>query len=280
MKHFAFILFVLTASTFVSVREARADSCPLRLAYAGLVALGTPHGTAEYELDFAPGQGYDTGPFTVKVTATISDSSRVDFEVEAVSTKVSGTVTGEGEERVYPFAAEVRSFRIDSARDWKGLSTCSADPGYAVADDSKSSVVSFDDGPGAAWPLKSAGQIEIVDADFTGRQAPEYPKAAAANGLEGVGLFEGYAYYRNKDFDDLANSEGVGGSAIVLVVINADGSVATASIYQSSGNAVLDQASLKAARASTFKPARLSKALGGAAITSAYLIVYAFNATM
>ena len=280
MKHLAFILFVLAASTLLTPQQARADSCPVRLAYAGLVGLGTLHGTAEYELDFGPGQGYDTGPFAVNVSANMSDGSRVDFVVEAVSTKISGAVSGSGEERVYPFAAKARSFQIDSVRDWKGLSSCSEDPAYVVAGDSKASPVSFDDGPQSAWPIKSSGQVQIVDADFVDRQPPEYPKAAATNGLEGVGLFEGYAYYRNEGFDDLAKSEGVGGSAIVLVVIDADGSVAEASVYQSSGNAVLDQASLKAARESTFKPARLSKALGGAAITSAYVIVYIFNSAM
>jgi len=251
MKHFVFVLCFLVASTFVTIQEALADSCPVRIAYAGLVGLGTPHGTAEYQLVFAPDQGYDTGPFTVNLTATTSDGSRVDFVVEGVSTKASGKASGTGDVRVYPFDAEARSFQIDSARDWKGLSTCTADAAYTVGNDSASAHVSFDDGPHSVWPVKSAGKIEIVDADFVNKQQPEYPLVAKTGKIEG--------------------------DATVLIVINPDGSVAEASIYESSGSDVLDQASLNAARESTFTPAHLSRALGSAAITSAYLIVYTFN---
>ena len=254
MKHFVLILFVLVASTVVSVENARADSCPLRLAYAGLVGLGTAHGTAEYELVFAPDKGDDTGPFSVNITAVMSDGGRVDFVAEGVSTKGSGMASGTGEVLVFPFAVEARSFRIGSARDWKGLSTCSDDAAYTVGDNGASTRISFDDGPRSAWPVKGAGKLDIVDADFVNRQEPEYPLEAKTGEIEG--------------------------DSTILVVINPDGSVADASIYNSSGSGALDQASLNAARASTFKPAHLSAALGGAAITSAYLIVYKFSLGM
>lgn len=254
MKHFVIILFVLATSTFPTAQEARADSCPVRLAYAGLVGLGTPHGTAEYHLVFAPDQGYDTGPFTVNVTATMSDGSRVNFAVEDVSTKGSGMVSGTSDLWVYPFAAKVRSFQVESARDWKGLSTCSDDAAYATDGNGVSAGASFDDGPNSAWPVKTAGKIGIVDADFINRQQPEYPVAARTGSIEG--------------------------DVTVLVVINPDGSVAEASLYESSGSGMLDEAGLAATRASTFKPAHLTNALGGSAITSTYLIVYTFHLNM
>jgi len=278
MKHFVFILCFLVASTFVTIQEALADPCPVRIAYAGLVGLGTPHGTAEYQLVFAPDQGYDTGPFTVRVTAVMQDGSQSDFAINGVSANASRNAVGAGELTVYPFATEVRSFRVAGAQDWKKLSTCSDDPPYAVDNQGSSTSVSFDDGSQSAWPIKSSGQIQIVDADFTGRQVPQYPLTSRSDGLEGANGVEGF--FGKDGFDGIEGAEGVEGSSIVLVVINYDGSVAVASIYQSSGSAALDQASLKAARGSTFKPAHLSKALGGAAITSAYVIVYTFNSGM
>lgn len=79
------------------------------------------------------------------------------------------------------------------------------------------------------------------------------------------------------DYPNGARDGGIQGDVTVLVVIGTDGSVVDASIYASSGNDQLDQASLAAARGSTFKPERLSKTLGGASILSTYLIVYSYD---
>lgn len=144
------VLFTLSA------QEVRADSCPVRLAYAGLVGLGRTHGTAEYDLVFARNQSNDTGPFELNVAATLVNGSRVYFVVGNAWTGVPSTVidSSAGSRWVYPFAAEVQSFQIGSARDAQGLFMCSEDPDAEYDPGSHGSPpgVSFDDGPSTPWP--------------------------------------------------------------------------------------------------------------------------------
>ena len=254
MKYSVLIPCILVASILSSVQLAKADSCPIRIEYAGLVGIGAQHGTAEYELSFGPDRGSDTGPFTVNVTATMGDGSQKNIVVDGVSTAVRQTAQTTTEAvKVLPFATEVQSFRVVSAQDWKGVATCSDAEAYP-ADDSRSTSVSFDDGPQSKWPITSAGTIEITDADFANKISPQYPSLARMGQVEG--------------------------DSTVIIVVNPNGSVAAASIYLSSGDQSLDQASLNAARQTTFKPAHLSAALGGAPIRSIYLIVYVFNLNM
>ncbi|HME82744.1 MAG TPA: TonB family protein [Candidatus Eremiobacteraceae bacterium] len=70
------------------------------------------------------------------------------------------------------------------------------------------------------------------------------------------------------DYPELAKEQGIQGTAVVIVTIAPSGALLGAKIYQSSGNALLDNAALKAARASTFKPASFE---------SDYLIDYVFQ---
>ena len=56
------------------------------------------------------------------------------------------------------------------------------------------------------------------------------------------------------DYPDLGRQEGARGSTLVLLNIDASGSVRSATIKKSSGNAALDNATLQAARASTYAP--------------------------
>jgi len=183
----------------------------------------------------------------------MGDGTQKNIVVDGVMTAVHRVARGTEVVDVYPFASEVRSFRIVDARDWKGLSTCSDDVAYP-ADNSRSMSVSFDDGPQPKWPITSAGTIDITDADFANRVTPDYPSFDRNGGIEG--------------------------DTTVIVTINPSGSVAAASIFSSSDSESLDQAALKAASQTTFKPAHLSAALGGAPIRSIALIVYVFNLNM
>jgi TonB family protein len=253
MKHFTVLLCVLVASTLFSARAASADSCPVRFAYAGLVGLGAQHGTAEYELLFASGARGVSGPFDLAITANLSDGTQVHFDAGDVSTrpfefashKIKNTVT------LFPFAMEVRSFRIDSARDSHGVSTCADDSPYSPDDAFGSQSIHFEDSATSLWPVKSPGAVDITDASFDHRVPPNYPPFAMMQGAQG--------------------------EVAVYVVILPDGSIGSASIGESSGYDQLDSAALEAARKTTYKPAHLSEALGGKAITSAYFIVYMFS---
>lgn len=252
MKRLAIIIFLFCTIIVAAAQSARADACPVRLAYAGLVGVGKTHGTAEYQLVFGPGTGYDTGPFTVDATATMADGTRQDFIVNDLDTKVSlKPKVGTGTLSLFPFDREVAAIQIVSARDWHGLSTCSDSMPVDVDTASQVTGVPFDDGSTTAWPITGERSIAIADADFVVRVEPDYPALAKAGSIEG--------------------------DSVVLIVIGPDGSVVKASTFVTSGSGLLDQASLDAARRSTFKPARLSSALGGDGITSAYLIIYTFR---
>jgi TonB family protein len=252
LKHLFFVVVVISALIGGLVFSADADTCPVRLEHAGLVGLGAQHGTAAYELMFGPGAGDDNGPFDISVTAEMSDGTQMHFEAGGVSTHISDRLVGRtGEITLFPFATEVSSFRIDSARDWHGISTCSEDSTYSIDSGSASQAVRFDDGPTSQWPVKSPGAIEIDNARFISRATPNYPA--------------------------IIQDQGIQGEARVLVVIQPDGSLGSASIERSSGNDQLDQAALAAARDSTFAPAHLSAALGSASIVSVYFVLYTFK---
>ena len=94
-------------------------------------------------------------------------------------------------------------------------------------------------------------------------------------GTRGVKIHSGFnindADFRNKvqpEYPELAKQQGIQGTAVVMVTISASGALVSAKIYQSSGNPLLDNAALRAARASTFKPPSLQ---------SDYLIDYVFQ---
>jgi TonB family protein len=251
MKHIVVVLCVFISAGVAIVQVAKADSCPIRLAFASQVGLGTQHGTAEYELEFGSGVGTDDGPFSVGMVAEMSDGTQLHFNVDSESARVSKMDSSTSEMTLVPFATEVRSFRIDSARDWKGLSNCATDSPYPPDGGSASQSIRFDDGPTSEWPVNSPGAVDISDASIVLLAPLDYPAFA---------------------FD-----QGAQGEVKVFVVIRSDGSIESASIDRSSGYALLDQSGLEAARKSTFKPAHLSAALGGTAITRGYFLIFGFR---
>ena len=56
------------------------------------------------------------------------------------------------------------------------------------------------------------------------------------------------------DYPDLARQQGAVGTVQVKIVLNATGGVTNATVYKSSGNALLDKAAVAAARASSYSP--------------------------
>ncbi|HET9342703.1 MAG TPA: TonB family protein [Candidatus Eremiobacteraceae bacterium] len=101
--------------------------------------------------------------------------------------------------------------------------------------------------PPATAPPTPSGPVEATDAVFINKVAPEYP--------------------------DMAKEESIQGDVTVRITVGPTGSVLAAVIQESSGNPLLDQAALKAARASTFKPPTYN----GVAVQLDYLIVYNFR---
>ncbi len=87
----------------------------------------------------------------------------------------------------------------------------------------------------------------VVDARFVDRVAPAYP--------------------------DIAREQGAQGTAIVLATVGPKGNVISVALDQSTGNKVLDQSALAAARTSRFQPPEI----GGKPATETYRIVYTFD---
>jgi len=87
----------------------------------------------------------------------------------------------------------------------------------------------------------------VVDARFVDRVAPVYP--------------------------DIAREQGAQGTAIVLATVGPKGNVISVALDQSTGNKMLDQSALSAARTSRFQPPEI----GGKPATETYRIVYTFD---
>jgi protein TonB len=82
-----------------------------------------------------------------------------------------------------------------------------------------------------------------------------------------------FAYQAPLDYPQIAKDENIQGTAIVLVTIGVDGTLVSATIAESSGNASLDQAALKAARESRYQPYLVN----GKPVEQQYKIVYEFK---
>ena len=87
----------------------------------------------------------------------------------------------------------------------------------------------------------------VVDARFVDRVSPSYP--------------------------DIAREQGAQGTAIVLATVGPKGNVISVQIDQSTGNKLLDQSALAAARTSRFQPPQID----GKPATETYRIVYTFD---
>lgn len=114
-----------------------------------------------------------------------------------------------------------------------GIVTASAPPATPIA---QPSVAPTPNGP-----------IAITDSTFKYRAPLEYPEIAIQQDIEGT--------------------------AVVLVTIGADGTLISATIAESSGNANLDEAALNAARASRYTPYLAN----GVPTEQQYKIVYEFR---
>jgi TonB family protein len=105
--------------------------------------------------------------------------------------------------------------------------------------------------PATPEPARTAppetGPVKIEDSDFIHKVQPEYP--------------------------EMAKEQNIQGTVIVLITIGPSGSVVSASIAESSGNAALDKAALQAAQESTFRPPLAN----GIPTTRQYKIEYDFQ---
>ena len=93
----------------------------------------------------------------------------------------------------------------------------------------------------------SEGPVELTDSEIIHKVSPDYPQVAQEQNIQG--------------------------DVTVRVTIGPHGEVVAAVISASSGNPLLDQAALKAARETTYKPPML----GGVPTQRDYLVIYTFR---
>jgi protein TonB len=82
-----------------------------------------------------------------------------------------------------------------------------------------------------------------------------------------------FKYRAPLEYPEIAIQQNIEGTVVVLVTIGADGSLVSASVAESSGNATLDEAALNAARASRYTPYLAN----GVPTEQQYKIVYDFR---
>jgi protein TonB len=99
----------------------------------------------------------------------------------------------------------------------------------------------------ATAPPGPAGPVVVTDSDFIDRVTPDYP--------------------------EMAKQENIQGDCTIRITIGPQGQVMDASVTSSSGNAMLDNAALKAAKQSRFKPPMVN----GVPTQRDYLIIYTFR---
>ncbi|HME81459.1 MAG TPA: TonB family protein, partial [Candidatus Eremiobacteraceae bacterium] len=127
------------------------------------------------------------------------------------------------------------------------MTGCLGAPGHSIEIDKDSlrfpETQTFDDSQVSLGPEIMTTQ-KVTDADFLTKVSPKYP--------------------------ELIREQGIQGFATVVVIVEKGGDLIDARIYRSSGNKVLDQSAIDAARASTYSEPRI----GDTPIVEAYLAEY------
>jgi protein TonB len=96
-------------------------------------------------------------------------------------------------------------------------------------------------------PPTPSGPVELTDSEIIHKVTPEYPQVAQEQGIQG--------------------------NVTVRVTIGPQGQVLAAVISSSSGNPLLDEAALKAAKETTYKPPMVN----GVPTQRDYLVIYTFD---
>jgi protein TonB len=132
----------------------------------------------------------------------------------------------------------------------------------------------------AANPAANSGSA--LGTEVTPAPAPTAATVAAAQAPEAdatpvyapdVVVDARFTHAVQPDYPPIAKAQGASGTAVVLATIGPDGKVISAHIDQSTGNKMLDEAALDAAKASGFQP----PIINGKPATETYRLVYNFE---
>ena len=81
-----------------------------------------------------------------------------------------------------------------------------------------------------------------------------------------------FVHEAQPDYPDIAKAQNAQGTAVVFATVGPKGNVLSTRVDESTGNRLLDQAALAAARQSTFMPPQIN----GKPATETYRLVYTF----
>jgi TonB family protein len=168
-------------------------------------------------------------------------------------------------ERALAATREKRIASTAQTSDLAGLQTSSGTPvasGQSALSSQSSSATEMPAGT-EVTPAPTAAAIAAAapDADATPVYAPDVVVDAR------------FTHQVQPDYPAIAKAQGVTGTAVVLATIGPDGKVVSAHIDQSTGNTMLDNAALDAAKESGFQP----PIINGKPATETYRLVYNFE---
>jgi TonB family protein len=169
-------------------------------------------------------------------------------------------------ERALAVAREKKIASAGQTSDVAGLQTSSGTPaatGQTVLSSPSSSNTETTVGA-EVTPAPTATTVaaaDAPDADATPLYAPDVVVDAR------------FTHQVQPDYPAIAKAQGVTGTAVVLATIGPDGKVISAHIDQSTGNTMLDNAALDAAKASGFQP----PIINGKPATETYRLIYSFQ---
>jgi periplasmic protein TonB len=112
----------------------------------------------------------------------------------------------------------------------------------------------------AATPATVAAADQQPQADATPVYAPEVVVDAR------------FVHQVQPDYPDVAKEQNVQGTAVVFATVGPKGNVLSTHIDESTGNKLLDQAAMTAARQSSFEPPQIN----GKPATETYRLIYTF----
>jgi TonB family protein len=226
-------------------------ACPLSINYAGYIAIGSAHHTAEYVIELDSNGDRLDPSFSVQLTAGWDSGATIPLTINNVALENRG-LGSHGSATllaVLPYGG-VRWIQIDGLNAGSSQAAdCSADPKFTLTGSLYDASQTFDDG--AAWIASdSPTVIQIVGPRIIHRVSPDYPSFARERGDQG--------------------------DVTITAIIGADGTATDIEVNKSSGSGLLDASSVAAAKAWKFAPAMLPANLGGAPVPIKVLIINTF----
>jgi TonB family protein len=225
--------------------------CPLEIRYAGLLAIGSVHQSAEYVVELKADPPSSNSRYSVGLEVGTVAGNTISQTLDEVTTEQVHDWADNSALIIFVLPADrARWFRIDRVSSPGTSVDCSMKSAYWLNEPKHEATGYFDDG--VAWINIGKPTLVQVDAPLNATQPTyAYPQAALDSNTEG-------------DVD-------------VVTTIGADGTASDTTLQHSSAGFYLDNAAFAAVRYGTFKPAHLPTALGGANLSVKWELKFTYR---